>query len=391
MWRNRLSYISLIVILAVLMFVSAQEFLFFAIVLMIAAAVISAVLVRLDAAGMKVSYSVRSGTEEGRKVQLAIKVDARRVITARTVVVEFEIKNRMFDTYEKKRLLLELSDKKNTFRVPFQAEHCGEMTFKCVSARAYDMLTLVSAPVQYGRTSSCVVYPRKLNLKIDMERASVGSARDSITMQNRKGHDLSEMFDLREYAEGDDIRAINWKLSSKTTDGELIVRQPSDPTRYNVALMPDIGFRGNGRIISYDDLNTAVALGAALSEQFIKNNMGFCLIIPTGHGLEINEIRDNSDLQKVMRQWLQIKMQSSIGTGMKYFMMDNLSESFTRLIVISAGRVIPDISGADGTMSVMVINATDETDKLITGTDGNCETVDFPSGENSDNVYHIIC
>ena len=92
-----------------------------------------------------------------------------------------------------------------------------------------------------------------------------------------------------------------------------------------------------------------------------------------------------------MRQWLQIKIQSNIGTGMKYFMMENLAESFTRLIVISAGRVMPDLSGSDHTMSVMVINATDETDVLTTGIDGNCETVEFPSEADSENVYHIIC
>ena len=86
------------------------------------------------------------------------------------------------------------------------------------------------------------------------------------------------MSDLRNYNEGDDIRSINWKLSSKMD--ELIVRQPSDPTRYNVALMPDIGFRGDSRNISHSDLNTAVALGAALCEQFIKNSTAFCLMIP---------------------------------------------------------------------------------------------------------------
>lgn len=389
MWRNRLVWISLMVIMAGLLFYSSEEFLFYVIVLMAAAAVTAAVLLSLDARRMKVSYSVRSGIEEGSSLQLVIRIQTGRVTAVRSVAVEFEIKNCMFDTYEKKRFMMELSDSDNTFRVPFQAEHCGEMTFKCVSAKAYDIFSLFSSHIKMGMAASCIVYPRKLNLNIEMGRSSMGSARDSVMMQNRKGHDLSEMSDLRNYNEGDDIRSINWKLSSKMD--ELIIRQPSDPTRYNVALMPDIGFRGDGRNISYSDLNTAVALGAALCEQFIKNGTAFCLIIPTGHGLEISEVRDNSDLQRIMRQWLQIKMQSSIGTGMKYFMMENLAESFTRLIVISAGRVIPDLGGLDSTMSVMVINATDETDVLTTGVDGNCETVEFPSEADPENVYHIIC
>lgn len=389
MWRNRLIYISAVAALAVLLFFSSEEFLFFAILLMIAAAAASALLIRIDAAGINVSHTVRSGTEEGRTLQLAIKINAKRSITVRTIDAEFEIKNRLFDTTETKHFIIELSDKDNTFKIPFDAEKCGELVFKCVSLKAYDMFGLFGVPLKCERTASCVVYPRKLDIKVEAGKAFTGSARDSITMQNRKGHDLSEVYDLRSYTEGDDIRSINWKLSSKLD--ELIVRQPSDPTRYNVALMPDLGLKGDGRTISQKDLNAAVAIGAALSEQFIKNSMPFCLIIPTGNGLEINEIRNNGDLQNVMRKWLQIKMQAVIGTGMKYFIMDNLSESFTKLIVISAGKVIPDTGGIEENLSVMIINATDEVDTLLTGVDGNCETVEFPSNANSENTYHIIC
>lgn len=53
-------------------------------------------------------------------------------------------------------------------------------------------------------------------------------------MQNRKGSDASEMFDIRDYVPGDDIRTIHWKLSGKTD--ELIVRQASAPSHYNIAL-----------------------------------------------------------------------------------------------------------------------------------------------------------
>ena len=389
MWRNRLIYISAVVVLAVLLFFSSEEYLFFVILLMLVLAAASAILIRIDAAGMKVSYTVRAGTEEGRMLQLAIKIDAKRFITARTVDAEFEIKNRLFDTYETRHFIIELSENSNTFRIPFHAEKCGEMVFKCVSLKAHDMFGLFGAPLELGRTASCVVYPRKLNVKVELGKAFAGSARDSITMQNRKGHDLSEVYDLRNYAEGDDIRSINWKLSSKMD--ELIVRQPSDPTRYNVALLPDLGLKGEGNVISHKDLNAAVALGAALSEQFIKNSMSFCIIIPTGHGLELNEIRNNGDLQNVLRKWLQIKMQANIGTGMKYFIMENLADSFTKLIVISAGKILPDLNGIDETMSVMVINATDEVDTLRTSVDGNCETVEFPSDRNSEDTYHIIC
>jgi len=58
-------------------------------------------------------------------------------------------------------------------------------------------------------------------------------------LQNRKGTDYSEIFDLRDYRSGDDVRAIHWKLSGKLD--RLVVKEASDPTRYQVVLMPDLG------------------------------------------------------------------------------------------------------------------------------------------------------
>ena len=97
MWRNRLVWISLMVIMAGLLFYSSEGSLFYIIVLMVTAAV----LLSLDARRMRISYSVRSGIEEGSSLQLVIRIQTGRVTAARSVLAEFEIKNRMFDTYEK--------------------------------------------------------------------------------------------------------------------------------------------------------------------------------------------------------------------------------------------------------------------------------------------------
>lgn len=391
MLKNQLSYISILAVLIGLLLFSSEEYLFYVIILMTVLAAVSALLTKLDAAGMRIMHTIKPGTQEKHNLELSVKVDARRMTAARTVMVEFEVKNNMFDTYEKRRLLLELSDGKNIFNVPFNAEYCGEMTFRCASARVYDIFGLLSVPVISDNAAYCIVYPRKFNIKINMRKTAIGSSRESMMVQNRKGHDLSEMFDLKNYKEGDDVRSINWKLSSKTVDGSLISRQPSDPTRYDIVLMPDIGFRSSDKSIQYDDLNTAIALCAALSEQLVKNKISFCLMIPRENGLEVNEIHDNNDLQHAMRQWLQLKIPDTSGIGMKYFIMEKLYYNCTKLIVISAGHIIQNFRGIDDTIGVMAINTTSKTDKLVTGIDGNCETLEFPSNADKESVYRIIC
>lgn len=46
---------------------------------------------------------------------------------------------------------------------------------------------------------------------------------------DRRGSDLTEPFRLREYAPGDSLRQIHWKLSSKLD--RLVIREPGMPPR----------------------------------------------------------------------------------------------------------------------------------------------------------------
>ena len=43
----------------------------------------------------------------------------------------------------------------------------------------------------------------------------------------RPGNDSSEIFDVREFRDGDKIQSIHWKLSAKMQ--ELVVREDSQP------------------------------------------------------------------------------------------------------------------------------------------------------------------
>lgn len=45
---------------------------------------------------------------------------------------------------------------------------------------------------------------------------------DEGMMQNRKGNDPSEIFDIKDYTPGDDLRFVHWKLSGKAD--HLIMR-----------------------------------------------------------------------------------------------------------------------------------------------------------------------
>lgn len=127
-------------------------------------------------------------------------------------------------------------------------------------------------------------------MELVLSRETVGAAQTEGLMQNRRSSDPSEIFDIRDYVPGDDIRTVHWKLSAKT--GSLIVRQASDPSHYDAALLPDLGLRQQGETRpTAKELVRAVSVTVALGEGLLRQGTAFCMVIPIPQGLELHEVR----------------------------------------------------------------------------------------------------
>ena len=390
MWKNRLSYALMAAALAVMLFFFSKPFLLGAIAVIAALALAMFVLLRRDASVLRVKLRIRPGGREGAPLPFTLTVSAERpLLVTRCVLAEIELRGAMFGTVERRRLLLELSGGENRFDVPFMPTQCGELRVHCASLQVRDLLGLFCTPVQLMPDTRTTIYPRRMDVQVELSRETVGATRDDGLMQNRKGSDPSEMFDIRDYVPGDDIRAIHWKLSGKTDS--LIMRQASDPSHYNVALLPDLGLEQSGEPVSKGELNAAAALTTAISEQLVQQGVAFCMAIPTEKGLKLCEIRSERDLERILPQWLGCRVPKNSGDGLKYFMMEHLDQHFTRLIVLSAGKYALGVQGLNQQIGALVISTVAGTDVVRADTNGRCEIMELPAEQNTEQSYRILC
>ena len=72
-----------------------------------------------------------------------------------------------------------------------------------------DMFGLFSSKAKPFTEICTVVYPHQVRVSTELSSATIGATRNDGVMQNRKGSDASEMFDIRDYVPGDDIRTIH--------------------------------------------------------------------------------------------------------------------------------------------------------------------------------------
>lgn len=382
MWKNRLAYASLTGILAVLLFFSGKSFLLTVLLLLLVLLPVFGILIRRDAAHMEIRL------EKEKPVAVTIRSTGSLRVADR-IQLELEVKNEMFDQTEQLQFLLPLKGREQTFSLPVNLHLCGQIRFRCTNVWVMDLLGLFRIPVKAGQTFYTVSYPPKIHVQMERIAGAVGSSQADGFLQNRKGNDPSEMFELREYVPGDDIRSIHWKLTSKTDD--LVIRQASDPSHHTLLLLADYGLDQLKRPEGEEEMNTVIAVGVAAARELLKKGRGFCLAIPTRDGLQLHEIQNEKEFSRMLVQWLSIPVQAVGGTGLEYFQMQHLEQYFNRLLILSSGDYEQGLRGLEQKIGITVIQSVAGKEISYTGLKQNSVLIEIPAREEQKETYRILC
>lgn len=388
--RTRFAFIIIILTLLVLLYCYSKPFLSWMVLILVAFAIAMAIIIKIEARNIELEFNVSNGARAEKELPVTIKVNRfGRFIAAKYIIVELEVYSKMFGVTEMKNLVLPLKEDGQTFQFDLMMNLCGGVRFKCVNVQVWDLLNVFCAKVKPFEEARTVIYPKTINLDLSLSRTSIGSSKAEGLTQNRKGNDFSEIFDIRDYVPGDDIRSVHWKLSCKTDN--LIVRQPSDPSHYDVMLLADLGLKQGEREVSKTELNAAVALTIACAEQLINQRIMFCFAIPTNKGLQLYEIRDIREFYQILPEWFSIQIQETSGVGIQCFSVDHLEKYFSRLLVVSSGEYAHKLSGLEKQISVTVISSADTDKEIYTSLGDRSEAVVIPASSKDNSEFSIIC
>lgn len=388
MWKSRLGYGILAVVFAVLLFFFSQPFFLWILIGMVVVAVEMALLLRRDAGYLEIELKAKSGIHVGDTGSLILHVKTQhRLFAVAGAEVKMIIDHKMFGGTEKKTLWLDLSDASQEYETGLLPEQCGEIMIFCEEIRIYDFLRLFSMKAAPFHKEWLQIYPQPVSVQVELSKTMIGAQKEEGIMQNRKGKDPSEMFDIREYVPGDDIRSIHWKLSSKTES--LILRQPSEPSHYNVVILPDFGQNKEDGPSVTEEINRAVALGMIIGEKLVRQGIEFCMALPLSTGFKIYEIQNIQDCYRMQMEWMSFPIQKKSGAGLQLFMREHLEEYFTRMIILSAGVYEESLGALDGKIGITVINANREAERIHVIQNGTCEIVDIPTKSDAKENYRI--
>ena len=132
---------------------------------------------------------------------------------------------------------------KETFSESFLSSDCGEISVYLVEYYVYDWIGCLYLKKKTNDVKNIEILPETHLLMTEIQRTTREFIADSeVYSDSEKGDDLSEIYQVREYVEGDPIHDIHWKLSAKTDN--LLIKEHGKPLGCVVLIWIDL-FRNN--------------------------------------------------------------------------------------------------------------------------------------------------
>ena len=206
--------------------------------------------------------------------------------------IDVKVTNRYTEESSRRRIRLSVPGKGTSETIfEISSGRSGKITVTADRARLMDPLGLIGVKSGSSSSGSFTVLPDIFDVRTEYLLRESGSFDNDTYSPYKKGRDRSEVFQVREYEEGDSLSQIHWKLSSKTD--KLVVKDPSLPLDKSIVVMID---KTVASPISPDEKERLAELFVSVCEGLLESGLTYRLIRQEGDTVSVREIEYEEDL-----------------------------------------------------------------------------------------------
>lgn len=271
MLKNRVFYVLLLAAAALIYIFTNTYYTLTLLAVCVVMPVISLVLMLI--AGREIAIELElPQTAEKKAASLTYRISNPGRYPVARITFQIRLENQMTGAFRERRVSATAGSRETvTAELSLQNSKVGTVVVSTNKIRVYDAFGLFVFRKSDLPDQAVIIYPDMRNVEVHMENPVENTGDGSRYSPDRPGQDVSEIFALREYVPGDEIRKIHWKLSGKTD--RTMVRDFSLPLNYSVFLLLELT-RGSEELVDAQ-VEIFLALSRTLLENGISHNMGW--------------------------------------------------------------------------------------------------------------------
>jgi uncharacterized protein (DUF58 family) len=285
--------------------------------------------------------SVIHVASKGEMIPISIKLNNPSIFPVSDLKIYLTYKNTYSSQRYKKEFTVSLDGSTKTSVIcNLFSEYAGNLEITLTGIRIYDYLKLFSLKRKLKGELKVAVLPCFYELpENDITNRHARQIESDYYSSVKSGDDPSEVFEIREYREGDRLQRIHWKLSRK--QDQLMIKEFSDPLNCSVLLFVNLSIPHGENIISYMDAILECAL--SLSYTFLtKGQMHYFTWYDEGHGActRIRVVKEK-DLFEAVDGLLQARPYTETTDALSAYLAEHPNDQYTNLYYVT-GDVSPN-------------------------------------------------
>lgn len=263
---------------------------------------------------------------------------------------------------------------KNSQRITFQlsSKFCGVIKIRSARLNIYDPLRLFRFRTAKNICTDIAVMPEGHEIGGIVHYTDRVNEESDVFSEYKPGDDPSEVFDLREYNQGDKLNRILWKLSSKKDD--FIVKDYSLPIDVPCSVFLDLKCYEKSNL-TLPVFDTLIETMISLSQFLLENERGHSIIFFNSSLNRFVEhtVLDSADLNSVINEIISSVRDDLFCQSPDVYFAENPTLSYASFSIITSSkdhRVLEHIDEnieADFKNALLVVNSADDLSETLAG------------------------
>ena len=377
MKKYRLMYGCALISGLLLLFFSGNRYMFALVIAELLLPIILYIMLRLELRQIKYDVHVAQSCTVGESCPITFEFHSRIPFIATGIVqVEMEFQNALYGRSMMQELRLPSVHTKKAYNIVFTPNVCGEERIICKEIVCYDVFGVCSVRLKPLTEQNIVVMPRILSMQLLEKSAPVGQLDGQQFDYTKKGNDRSEVYDMREYQPGDDVRSIHWKLSSKLDT--LIVKEPGNSSHYDTIVLYDAGTQTGEQARAEEEIAGAMDFAVTFSQKLLEINRPHYVSMLANQKLGFYEIESLHGLLQMVYQNMGVALPKQTGGALAQFLMNHYETQFSKIIYIVNGAFPESLYRLAQEMAITAICISDEKEEIHTAERGNSTLIEIP-------------
>lgn len=377
MKKYRVMYACAVISGLLLLFFSGSRYMLALVVAEVLLPVILYILLRIELRQIVYDVHVASSCTAGEKCPITFEFHSRLPFVATGIVqVDIEFRNLLYGRTMTQELRLPSARAKKKYDLFFQPTVCGEEHIICKEIACYDVFGVCRVRLKPLTEKVIVVMPQAVSMQIEEKKFTTGQQDGQQFDYTRKGNDRSEVYDMREYQPGDDVRSIHWKLSGKLDT--LIVKESGNSSHYDTLVLYDAGKQAGEQRSSEAEVAGTMDFAVTFSRKLIEISQPHYVAMLANGRLCFHEAESLSGLLRMIYQNMGVALPEQTGGALAQFVLEHYETQFSKLLYIVNGSFPEQLYQLAQQMELTAICISDQSTEIRTVNRGSSTLIEIP-------------